>query len=86
MPSAEERREMNPGTSDYGGTWGPHREGQLYPWGPGKRLGEGLKQEDDLGRLELQEEDLGSWVEMRADRSPVKERKSSVWDLLSLRC
>ena len=59
VPSAEERREMNPGTSNYGGTWGPHREGQLYPWGPGKRLGEGLKQEDDLGRLELQEEDLG---------------------------
>lgn len=49
-------------------------------------MGEGLKQEDDLGRLELQEEDLGSWVEMRADRSPVRESKSSVWDLLSLRC
>lgn len=67
MPSAEERREMNPETSDCRGTWGPYREGQLYPRGPGKRLGEGLKQESDLGRLELQEEDLGSWVEERAE-------------------
>ena len=42
---------MNPGARDCGGTWVPYREGQLYPWGPGKRLGEGIKQEGDLGRL-----------------------------------
>lgn len=84
MPSAEERREINPGTSDCRGTWGPYREGQLYPRGPGKRLGEGLKQEtwgDESSRRRTWE---AGWRRGRS-RSWVRDRMSSVWDLLSLR-